>query len=85
MDKMVCHINNMSDENHKEIFLLIKKHNIEFMENNNGVFINMKNVSDECIKEIQGYINFVKENKTKVLEFEKIREDSIHKLNTNSI
>ena len=84
MDKLISYISNMSDENHKEIFLLIKKHNIAFMENNNGVFINMKNVSDECITEIQTYITFVKENKTKVLEFEKIREDSIHKLNSKT-
>ena len=83
MDKIISYINTMNDENHREIFLLIKKYDVPFMENNNGVFINMKNVSNECVAEIETYINFVKENKTKVLEFEKIREDSIHRLNTN--
>ena len=42
---------------HYEIFKLIKKNNIPFNENSNGIFINMSNMDETFITELQIILN----------------------------
>ena len=44
---------------HQEIFKIIKKYNIKYSENNNGVFINMNKLGKRTVNEIDKFINFV--------------------------
>lgn len=83
---LVDQINNLNKEYQYEIFKIIKKNNIPYTENNNGIFINFKELT--CIDELIKYINFIKDNKKKLEEFEKIKEINRKKLtyiNNNSI
>lgn len=44
----------------RQIFILdiFKKHNVIITENNNGSFINLTVVKEECLKELQQYVSY---------------------------
>ena len=42
----------------------------------------MTNINDECLNKINNYVNFINENKKNIIEFEKVKEESILKLNS---
>jgi hypothetical protein len=46
-----------------EIFKILTKNNIKYTQNNNGIFLNMKLISIECLLEIQDYLTFIENNK----------------------
>ena len=48
---------------HKEIFKIIKKNDIRFSENSNGIFININKLSDKNLNEIILFLHFCKNNK----------------------
>lgn len=80
--KIIDDIESMTKEHHIEIFKILKLYNIKYTENNNGIFINMTNINDECLNKINNYVNFINENKKNIIEFEKVKEESILKLNS---
>ena len=42
----------------------IKSNNdVKYTKNNNGIFLNMKLINDNCLKEILDYLVFIKNNK----------------------
>ena len=57
---------------------------IKYTENNNGIFINMNNMDSECLDKINNYVNFINENKKNIIEFEKVKEKSKLKLNSQT-
>ena len=81
MEKIIEEIQNLSYENKKEIFLLIKKYDIPYTENSNGILIDVNKINRECLDEINKYITFIKENKNIISNFEISKKDSIKKLN----
>ena len=84
MEKFIEDVQNLSYENKKEIFLLIKKYNIPYTENSNGILIDINKINSDCLDEINKYILFIKENKNIISNFEKIKNDSIKKLNNTT-
>ena len=48
---------------HIEIFQIIKKNNIKYTENSNGIFINLNYLSISILKKIEHFINFCLKNK----------------------
>ena len=46
-----------------EIFKIISNNNVKYTKNNNGIFLNMKLINDTCLKEIDNYLVFIKNNK----------------------
>ena len=50
LDKIRQKIETMNKENHIEIAKLLKEKNIKLTENNNGIFINLTNLSEENIQ-----------------------------------
>lgn len=70
--EIVDKINNLNKEYQYEIFQIIKKNNINYTENNNGIFINFNEIN--CINEILQYINFIDDNKKDLIKFEKLKE-----------
>ena len=68
-----------------DIFDIIKKNNIFYTENNNGIFINMKNITEEVLKEINEYINFFEKQKIQLDVVEDIKKEYKNKFfNSNS-
>ena len=51
-------IENLEKHQHLQIVKIIKKNNIDFTENRNGIFLNMKDLNKQTIKEIIQYLKF---------------------------
>jgi len=66
-------IENLPQSVHFEIFKIIKKYNIPFNENSNGIFINMSYMNDECVNELSTHINWLDEQKTFLQKDEQVK------------
>jgi hypothetical protein len=70
---LVEKINKLLPIEQEEIFKIIKRFNIKYTENNNGIFINLSNnVDNQYLKEIENYINYLEINKTNIKDIEQI-------------
>jgi hypothetical protein len=65
-------IEDLSQDEKKEIFKIIKNADCNYTKNNNGIFINMNNFSIETIENINKFINYSRDNIK--LEKERIEE-----------
>ena len=67
--KIIDSIKTLNNNQHLDIFHIIKKQNINYSQNNNGTFIDMNNLEDNIINEITNYLNVLeinnKENQVK--------------------
>jgi|TARA_R110002074_G_scaffold197790_1_gene365252 hypothetical protein len=52
-------IENLEKHQHLHIVKIIQKNNIDFTENRNGIFLNMKDLNKETIKEILQYLKYI--------------------------
>jgi hypothetical protein len=71
-------LENIKDLNafeHQEIFKIVKKYNIRYSENSNGVFINMNKLGKRTINEIDKFINYCNSNKLIFQNDNKIRKN----------
>lgn len=68
-------IEKLEDTHHKEILKIIKKNNIVFSENKNGVFINLNYVHDNILNEIVEYIEYIKKQETYINKIEEIKNN----------
>ena len=53
------HIENMDSIHQVHIFKILKQNQIEYTENNNGVFINMTLLNHDTLKHIRNFIKYV--------------------------
>jgi hypothetical protein len=60
-------IDNFTEDQQIEIFKIIKYYKEYYSSNNNGIFINLDNISNDCKKEMIQFINFSKQ-KTQSLQ-----------------
>lgn len=78
--ELISNINRLSKNEHIQIFYIIKKANIKYTENNNGIFINMNNISESIIEELIKFVEFAKVNNNELETtnkiIEKIREET---------
>lgn len=79
--KLVNDISNLSKLEHIEIFKLLNKDNVKYTENSNGIFINVKNISIQKIKELQDMVKFYLKNKENLKKSEKILNINKHIMN----
>lgn len=71
-------LENIKDLNafeHQEIFKIIRKYNIRYSENSNGVFINMNKLGKRTINEIDKFINYCNSNKLIFQNDNKVRKN----------
>lgn len=61
--------------NHNEIFKIINKHNISFTENSNGIFINMKKLTNECLYDLNNHIKWLNEQKEYLQKDELVKQN----------
>jgi hypothetical protein len=70
---LVEKINKLLPIEQKEIFKIIKRFNIKYTENTNGVFINLSNnIDTQYLEEIENYLNYLEINKTNIKDIEQI-------------
>jgi hypothetical protein len=68
-------IESLQSSAHYEIFKLIKKNNIPFNENSNGIFINMSNMDETCITELQNHLKWLEEQKNFLQKDENMKKE----------
>lgn len=74
LDQINNHIEKLDKRQHIEILKILNKKEInKITENKNGIFVNMNELSEECIDEIERYLEYIKtkEQDLNVLESEK--------------
>jgi hypothetical protein len=57
---------------HLEIFRILKKHNVNYTPNNNGVFADISKIDDVIIKEISDFVTFCAKNNKDLEEYDKL-------------
>ena len=63
LKKLRNDIEHLESVHQKEVFEIIKKTNIEYTKNKNGIFINMCLLKNKTLNAIVSYINYVKVQK----------------------
>merc|ERR1711907_541955 len=56
-------INELHENEHIEIFKIIKNDTDKFTENRNGIFINMSNLQNSTLLKLKNFVDFCNENK----------------------
>jgi hypothetical protein len=51
-------IDTLEQSEHEQIFNVIRKYTKEYTRSDNGVYVSSKNLSTECLKEVEKYVNF---------------------------
>jgi len=67
-------LDHMESNEHNQVFTIIKKYTDQFTKTQNGVLISTDNLNDECLTEIETYINFCLDQKKRMDEDMKTRK-----------
>ena len=62
----------LSKEQYEDIFRIIKRNNVEYSENSNGIFFDVTNIQAETYTDMRKFLDFCIENRSK--EQERISE-----------
>ena len=62
-------IEKMSTIHHIKFFEIIKKYNIDYSENRNGIFINMNSFNEDIINELNKYILYIDQQEKQFILF----------------
>ena len=76
LEKLRKIIEGLNNVHHIEIAKIFKKHNIKLTENNNGIFINLNNISNVIIIDIKNYINFIR-NQEKLINIDETKKETL--------
>ena len=68
-------IEDLQSSAHFEIFKVIKKYDIPFNENSNGIFINMSNMTTTCITELTTHLKWLDEQKSFLQKDEEVKNE----------
>jgi len=63
-------IESINSIQHKSIFRIFKKHNVQYSENKNGIFINLSEVNENILKEINNYLNYLQKQEQVICKIE---------------
>lgn len=70
----------LSKEEYEEIFRIIKRNNIEYSENSNGVFFDLTSLSSEIFSKLVTFIEFCKvqrkSEEVRALEIDNLRQET---------
>lgn len=76
LNKIKDNIENMDKIHHIEIYkILINDNNIIFNENNNGIFINLTDLSIDNIYKLQNYIEYFNKQQKQLILLEKQKKE----------
>lgn len=77
-------IEKLRREEHLEIFKIIRTETDKYTENNNGIFINLKNLTPETLFKIGSFVKYCKENINNFKKVEELKKDIINNNNNNN-
>ena len=69
------HLDRMDSNEHNQVFRIIKKYTDQFTKTQGGILISTDNLNDECLQEIEHYINFCVDQKKRMEEDLKTRKN----------
>jgi len=64
-------LSNLTSAEYVEIVRILKKHQEEYSENNNGIFFNVANVKQETFDALQLFMEFTFKNRSELADREK--------------
>ena len=70
LKKMVSDIDELSDNEKKEVFKILDNNSIKYTENSNGIYIIFSQVQDHIIDEINKFLSFCEKNKVALSQVE---------------
>ena len=68
-------IDNIDEFHHKKIFEIIKKYNMNYSKNKNGIFINMNNLSQPVLDELKNYLLYIDKQEKTFSDIENIKNE----------
>jgi hypothetical protein len=78
LQKMKNKIEKLDKNESIEIFKIIHKNQINYSQNNNGIFIDLSCLNDQSLIEIRAFLDFIEENKKHIHEIEnKMKQNKI--------
>ena len=77
-------IEKLRREEHLEIFKIIRTETDKYTENNNGIFINLKNLTPETLYKIGSFVKYCKEIINNFKKVEEIKRDIINQNRDNN-
>ena len=60
-----------------EILKIFLKNNVSISENNNGTFINLSFLTEECLNEVKEYLNYIKDQEASLKTLENVKAEFI--------
>jgi len=87
MNKLVSmrdQIEKLNKRQHIEIVKIIQKYSINFTENRNGIFLNMKDLTKISIKELNNYLSYIDIQQKQLNSAEKIKKTYVNDFFNNN-
>ena len=75
-------IEKLRTDEHLEIFKIIKTDKNNYTENNNGIFINLKNLDVLTLHKIGNFVKYCKENVEKFYKYEDLKKNILDEVET---
>ena len=68
-----------------EILKIFLKNNVSISENNNGTFINLSHLQEDCLNELKDYLNYIKDQEASLKTIENVKAEFIKEHFDNTI
>lgn len=81
--KLIENINKLTKLEKNEVFNIIKKYDITYTSNSNGIFVNLQYFTEDIVKDLNNYMLFCKNNK-KILEYNDTKNNDMINIYKNS-
>lgn len=81
--KLIENIDKLTKLEKNEVFNIIKKYNITYTSNSNGIFVDLQYFTEEIIKDLNNYMLFCKNNK-KILDYNETKNNDMINIYKNS-
>ena len=66
-EKVIQNLKKIDNKQHQQIYHeVLKKHNLKYSKNQNGIFLNLEDVSTDIVRELHNYINLLSETEMTV-------------------
>jgi hypothetical protein len=81
--KLIENIDKLTKLEKNEVFNIIKKYNITYTSNSNGIFVDLQYFTEEIVKDLNNYMLFCKNNK-KILDYNETKNNDMINIYKNS-
>jgi DNA repair ATPase RecN len=68
-------IDNVDEFHHSKIFEIIKKNEVNYSKNKNGIFVNMNKMTEKTLKDIDDYLIYINKQEKTFSDVENIKKE----------